>query len=1238
MLSFDSKSAFASGVAQVFAGIAIALAGVAASADTLITNWTGGSCASCHGATVASFGTSSNHADSTLGHSTWYILNNSMLTVGAAPSTVTADLKDATASGYCARSAASGGGSGSYMCSIPSTLHLIDDNVADYLLAARQTGFTTKTLTFGSSAVPIPRGTDSTEQTFTVRNYRDTPINFTAVSNTSEFILSVKAPCTTQLPPASSTNPGQCTFGVTFHPNPSTTSPGGHSGQINLSFSIPSQGAGTFTATAPSAQAVNVSGTADVPPVVSAGGNQLVTTGNSVTLAGTATDLNTTQTLTPTWSLTSRPIGSTAALSNTHAFAPTFTADRGGAYDLTLSVTDGTFTVTSNMSVNANTRPIANAGPNQAVLVPATVTLDGSASADPDGNAITYLWSLSRPAGSSASLSNATAQKPTFVADVGGPYTATLTVSDGSLTSTVSPVLISANTRPVANAGPSQSVTTAAVVQLNGSGSQDADGNSLSYAWSLGRPVGSIAVLSSATSVAPAFTADVAGLYTATLTVNDGLVNSVPANVAITASVGNAAPIARATAPATAVVGATITFDGSTSSDADGNPLTYAWTLNRPAGSSAALSNATAQKPTLVADVAGPYTASLVVNDGTVNSPTASASVTVSPPAPVFAINSTSLPFSAAAASTTTASAVISNTGTAPLVLNSLSFSGTQAGEYSLAAGNGCVAALSIAAGGNCTLVVSFSPLAAGSRTATLSITHNAVASPQLVALQGTASAAPQGKIELSALTLAFDDTVVTSSATLPVTIRNTGTLALNFTAFSIGGASGAEFSQSGSCSPTVPLAILAECTVNVVFRPTAAGPHSASLTVQSDGSNGAATLSLTGIGLPAPAPVVTLTPTPTLEFGAQTVSGLYPPRQVLLTNSGNADLIVSNIVVTGTAYTASGTSNCPTTLGAGSSCAIVVSFLAPSVAGFDGNVRVTSNAVGSPHAVGLHGSGTTAAVPVLRWVPAITMLNFGNVSSGAISAVQSATLKNEGPGGVRLSFFNAVGPDGFAFPVDAGTCPLEGPLFEGTTCRIDIRFAPASAGNKRGEVQVASSGSAPPPLALTGTGLSGPAPALGMTATTLDLGSSTVGSASLPATLVLTSNGSGILNVSSIELTGPYAIQSTTCPAAPFTLNSGVTCSIALKFQPTSAGVSTGNLRVVSDASPAVRDIALKGNGEAAREVSSGGCALGSDDGDTSDPLLWLLICGASVCLLVRRRRSPAAEMPGVAAGERTR
>ncbi len=85
-----------------------------------------------------------------------------------------------------------------------------------------------------------------------------------------------------------------------------------------------------------------------------------------------------------------------------------------------------------------NRAPIANAGVAQSVVTGATVALDGGASSDPDGDALTYSWSLQRPAGSVATLAGATTSKPGFTADVAGSYVATLTVSDGKVTASAS--------------------------------------------------------------------------------------------------------------------------------------------------------------------------------------------------------------------------------------------------------------------------------------------------------------------------------------------------------------------------------------------------------------------------------------------------------------------------------------------------------------------------------------------------------------------------------------------------------------------------------------------------------------------------------------------------------------------------------------------------------------------------------------------------------------------------------
>ena len=176
------------------------------------------------------------------------------------------------------------------------------------------------------------------------------------------------------------------------------------------------------------------------------------------------------------------------------------------------------------------------------------------------------------------------------------------------------------NSAPVANAGPDQTVSFGATVTLNGSASSDVDGDPLTYAWSfVSRPAGSLAALSNTTVVNPTFVADKAGAYVVQLIVSDGLVNSAPDTVSISTS--NSAPVANAGPSRTVSVGTTVTLDGSGSSDVDGDPLTYAWAfVSRPAGSAAALSNASVVNPTFVIDKAGTYVVQLIVNDGLVNS------------------------------------------------------------------------------------------------------------------------------------------------------------------------------------------------------------------------------------------------------------------------------------------------------------------------------------------------------------------------------------------------------------------------------------------------------------------------------------------------------------------------------------------------------------------------------------------------------------------------------------------
>jgi len=384
-------------------------------------------------------------------------------------------------------------------------------------------------------------------------------------------------------------------------------------------------------------------------PTVSAGPDQTVNVGATVSLdASGTTDIAGLPITSYHWILwymananSQAVFQGTTPFSNPNSLNPTFVASAAGSYFAVLWVQDSYLASLSPYAASSsaivkittiNSQPVANAGPVQNIQAPQTVQLDGTGSTDVDGNALSYSWAiLSKPAGSTATLSNPSYPQPTFYADVVGPYVVQLIVNDGTINSlptcstssasrTSTVTITNAEIIPIADPGPAQTAPIGATVTLSGADSVDFDGHPLSYSWTmLSKPSSSNASLFFPTSANPYFTVDVAGKYAVQLIVNDGVMNSTPQTVLI--STDNSRPVADSGPHQTLLVGSTVQLSGAASNDADGNSLTYQWAiLYQPSGAHAVLSSSKTVDPTFVASVAGLYVVQLIVNDGQLNS------------------------------------------------------------------------------------------------------------------------------------------------------------------------------------------------------------------------------------------------------------------------------------------------------------------------------------------------------------------------------------------------------------------------------------------------------------------------------------------------------------------------------------------------------------------------------------------------------------------------------------------
>jgi len=674
------------------------------------------------------------------------------------------------------------------------------------------------------------------------------------------------------------------------------------------------------------------------------------------------------------------------------------------------------------------------------------------------------------------------------------------------------------------------------------------------------------------------FTPTASGSRSATLTIADNASDS-PQTISLTGTGASAAPAvslsasslafaSQAVSTTSAAQAIVLTNTGNASltltsiSVTGANPSDFAQT--NTCGSSLAANGTCAINVTFTPAAPGTRTAAVTIADSATGSPQG-VSLTGTGSGPVVGLSLSSLTFGsqsigvASPAQTVT----LSNLGNASLSITSIIATGADPGDFSVT--NTCGS--SVAAGGNCAISVTFTPAAAGTRTAAVSISDNAAGSPQAVGLTG---AGLSGQISLSPSSLTFtSQNVGTTSAGQTVTLSNTGNASLTITSISITGANAGDFFETNNCGSS--LAQGTNCAIQVTFTPTAPLTRTASIGIADNLTGSPQTVSLTGTGA---GPMASATPS-SLVFGNQAVNSKSSSQTVTLTNSGNASLTITGISITGAnGADFSQTNTCGSAVAAGGGCSIAVTFT-PSASGTrTASLSIADNATaGSPQAVSLTGTGTGGTVGL-----SATALSFGNQAVGTSSTAQILTLTNGGSSTVTISGIQATGANSgdFGQSNDCGSS-----VAANGSCTINVTFLPVASGSRTATLSVNDNASGSPQTAsLTGTGT---APLASLSPGSFVFANQPVAISSSAQTFSLSNTGNVALDIASIGFTGANAgdfSQTTTCGA---TLGANSSCIIAVLFTPAASGSRSASLTVTDNnngASGAAQSSTLSGAG----------------------------------------------------------
>jgi len=259
----------------------------------------------------------------------------------------------------------------------------------------------------------------------------------------------------------------------------------------------------------------------------------------------------------------------------------------------------------------------------------------------------------------------------------------------------------------------------------------------------------------------------------------------------------------------------------------------------------------------------------------------------------------------------------LTNTGTSALTITKIQTSGPNATDFQSANVNCPISPATLAAGGKCTINVTFTPLKGGPRNGYLQVSDNATGTPQKAVLTGTGQAPA---VTLSPQSLTFGDQQIgASSAQQTITVTNIGEAPLAISSIALTGADPSEYTLSQNCGTS--LAMSSQCTYTVTFSPTASWARVASITMIDNAQGSPHVVGLAGNGVSGG--VASFSPS-SLTFTSRLIYSTSAAQPVKLTNTGTAPLKLTSISAGGD-Y--SETNNCPASIAVAGSCTVNVTF-----------------------------------------------------------------------------------------------------------------------------------------------------------------------------------------------------------------------------------------------------------------------------------------------------------------------